>query len=82
MHITTITQKGQVTIPAEIRKRLNLKAGDKVIFEKKGDGASLGRIPDFSSLRGILKSKKPYNKKAVREVIGKYLAQRYLKTLK
>jgi len=29
---TTITQKGQVTIPAQIRKVLNLKRGDQVKF--------------------------------------------------
>jgi AbrB family looped-hinge helix DNA binding protein len=36
--ITTITTKGQVTVPAEIRKMLNIAVGDKVYFtevEKK-----------------------------------------------
>jgi antitoxin PrlF len=33
-----ITVKGQVTLPAAIRKRLNVKPGDRVIFrEKDGD---------------------------------------------
>ena len=30
--ITTVTQKGQVTIPAEIRKALKLQARDRVEF--------------------------------------------------
>jgi len=30
--LATITAKGQVTIPAEIRKALGLKPGDKVAF--------------------------------------------------
>ncbi len=29
---STITSKGQVTIPAEVRKHLGLKQGDKVSF--------------------------------------------------
>lgn len=33
MHISTLTSKGQATIPAEVRKSLALKAGDKVTFE-------------------------------------------------
>jgi len=36
--ITTITKKGQVTVPAEIRRILNIAVGDKVYFtevEKK-----------------------------------------------
>ena len=31
--ITTMTQRGQVTIPAEVRRLLNLKPKDKVAFE-------------------------------------------------
>jgi AbrB family looped-hinge helix DNA binding protein len=33
MLISTLTSKGQATIPSEVRKSLQLKAGDKVIFE-------------------------------------------------
>ena len=32
MEISRVSSKGQVTIPIDIRKRLNLKEGDKVIF--------------------------------------------------
>ena len=33
----TLTSKGQITIPADIRKQLNLEAYDKVYFEVKED---------------------------------------------
>lgn len=29
----TVTSKGQVTIPGELRRALNIKSGDKVAFE-------------------------------------------------
>lgn len=32
MELAKLTTKGQITIPAEIRKRLNVQAGDKVVF--------------------------------------------------
>ena len=32
MEVARITTKGQITIPVEIRKRLGVKDGDKVIF--------------------------------------------------
>jgi AbrB family looped-hinge helix DNA binding protein len=32
MDLAKITAKGQITIPIQIRKKLNLKEGDKVIF--------------------------------------------------
>jgi looped-hinge helix DNA binding domain, AbrB family len=32
MTSSTVTSKGQVTIPAEVRRQLSLKSGDKVAF--------------------------------------------------
>lgn len=32
MELAKITTKGQITIPMQIRRKLNLKDGDKVIF--------------------------------------------------
>ena len=32
-YITTVTQKGQVTIPGELRKALRIEPKDKVAFE-------------------------------------------------
>lgn len=37
MDTSTLTQKGQVTIPAGIRKRLGLRMGDRVAFLQEGD---------------------------------------------
>ena len=33
--ISKISEKGQITIPKEVRERLNLLPGDKVCFEIK-----------------------------------------------
>jgi AbrB family looped-hinge helix DNA binding protein len=35
---TTLTQKGQVTIPKHLRDQLGLKPGDKLSFELNRDG--------------------------------------------
>lgn len=32
MELAKVTSKGQITIPLEIRKKLGLKEGDKVLF--------------------------------------------------
>jgi len=37
MEIAKITSKGQITIPAEIRKDLGLGSGDKLAFLKYGN---------------------------------------------
>ena len=56
MESATITSKGQITIPLEIRKQLNLSAGDTVQFIQ-GKSGRFELIPcnaSLSSLRGIL----------------------------
>ena len=34
----TVTSKGQVTIPKEVRDRLGLRAGDEIAFEEQPGG--------------------------------------------
>ena len=36
--ISSVSRKGQVTIPKEARRRLKLKPGDKVVFLIREDG--------------------------------------------
>ena len=42
MELAKITTKGQITIPIEIRKKLKLKDGDKVIFIEQGGKIIMG----------------------------------------
>ena len=38
MEIAKVTSNGQITIPSDIRRRLNIKDGDKVLFLEGDDG--------------------------------------------
>ena len=38
MEIAKVTSNGQITIPSDIRRRLNIKDGDKVLFMEGDDG--------------------------------------------
>ena len=38
MPIATMTSKGQLTVPAEVRERLGLRAGSRVTFAETGPG--------------------------------------------
>jgi AbrB family looped-hinge helix DNA binding protein len=53
-----LTSKGQTTIPAPVRDALNLKPGDKIIYELEGDRATLRRWHGAAALKGILAAKK------------------------
>lgn len=56
MAIATVTSKGQITLPIELRKSLHLATGDRVEFFSQSDGtvslrALTGSIRD---LKGIV----------------------------
>lgn len=81
---TSITSKGQVTIPKDIRKALGLKAGDRVEFVADGDKAILYPVQgDLLSLKGVLKpyfkNKKPLSAVEMREAAKEYIADRHPK---
>lgn len=38
MNLAKISSNGQITIPVEIRRLLNLKSGDKILFLQKQNG--------------------------------------------
>ena len=57
MSTSTVTSKGQTTIPKDVRERLNLQPGDRLEFVIDEDGRVLV-LPasiDASALAGILK---------------------------
>jgi antitoxin PrlF len=51
----TVTSKGQLTLPVEVRRRLGIEPGDKVAIALDGEnGARLRRIKyDIDSVRGM-----------------------------
>ena len=70
---STITAKGQTTVPVEIRQHLGLEPGDMIEFVKASDGSV--RIEpvkvDLRSLRGSLRAfvKKPITLKAMQAAV-------------
>lgn len=82
MLITSITQKGQVTIPVPIRKKLNLKRGQKLEFTEKNGKVIAEPIPDFFSFRGALRGKRALTNREIEKIAAKGAVKRYLKTLR
>jgi antitoxin PrlF len=56
MSLSTLTRKGQTTIPKDIRERLGLKPGDRIRFMVNPDGSVTLVAVNLSvkQLRGIL----------------------------
>ncbi|NLL59176.1 MAG: AbrB/MazE/SpoVT family DNA-binding domain-containing protein [Firmicutes bacterium] len=59
--ITTVTKKGQVTIPRIVREKLQINCGDKVefTFNKQGQVVLQPVKTNLDDLYGILKNEKP-----------------------
>jgi antitoxin PrlF len=55
---STVTRKGQTTIPGKIRKALQIKPGDRLEYVVEGDHATIRVHPGTRSLKGALASKK------------------------
>ncbi len=58
MKAYAITPKGQVTIPVSLREELDLKPGDKIIYEKSSGGilikpAKKNMLDDFGFMKNL-----------------------------
>ena len=76
VYSSTITSKGQATIPAPIRKLLELQPGQRIIFEENGQGVVIKTHSQLvNELAGSLKTKIKWNKKKAFEAVGNMLAE-------
>lgn len=57
MH-STVTKKGQTTIPGAIRRALRIKPGDRLQYQIEGDSVIFRIHPGIMSLKGALASAK------------------------
>lgn len=55
--ISTVTTKGQITIPMVIRKRYNIHPNDKIDFIVEGDRIILSPVKTLRDLRGVVTGK-------------------------
>ena len=81
--LSVLTRKGQVTVPAEIRRVLNLKEGDKLIFslENRADGQIILRpIRSVAEMTAgaITPRRRPEDIRALREAAWDEVAEEAL----
>jgi len=69
--ISTISSKGQVTIPKQVRKRLHLEPGDKVEFlvDTEGSATILPVTQDITRLKGMVQAKRPVSIEEMNQAI-------------
>ncbi|HET9769145.1 MAG TPA: type II toxin-antitoxin system PrlF family antitoxin [Thermoanaerobaculia bacterium] len=79
MPSSTLTSKGQITLPKEIRESLSLGPGDRVAFRLREDGVveMLPETVDVMDLCGVFKPKvRGVTVEAMNEAIRKAASRR------
>ena len=74
---TTVTEKGQVTIPQEIRHIIGLQPGDRVCFEVEGEVVKMRRASSkiLQWFGSVTPRNKPEDFREVREAFEKAVAE-------
>jgi AbrB family looped-hinge helix DNA binding protein len=80
MPISVLNPKGQMTIPKEIRKALNLRPSEKVIIVAEGNQAIIqplrGNLLDIGGSVKTTNREKPIDFKKVRDEVKKRVARK------
>ncbi|MEW6173673.1 MAG: AbrB/MazE/SpoVT family DNA-binding domain-containing protein [Bacillota bacterium] len=79
---TRVTSKGQITVPAAVRQKLNVKPGDDLLFEVENGEARVRVIQRkrLTELYASLPAKRPYpGKDGVRREVAEEVARRILR---
>lgn len=80
----TLTSKGQITLPKEIRDRLGLDAGSMLDFQLLADNTITARTvkPDARRIRGLLTSPHatPPTTQQMDEAVAKHLRDKHAPT--
>ncbi len=72
-----VTSKGQVTIPAEVRKALGVGPGDDLVFEAKAGYAVVRKRKTIEEVAGRLRkyAGRRLDPEAEKEAVGRYLRE-------
>jgi AbrB family looped-hinge helix DNA binding protein len=72
-----ITSKGQITLPKEVRRLLNVDAGAVVVFEKEDDKVIVRTAKTLREFKGFLKGKSaPTDFDVMRDTAKKHLGDK------
>lgn len=75
-YAVSITSQGQISIPAEIRRKLGLSKKSKAIVSVANGNVMIEPVKDFLELAGSLKNvqKAKVSFRKMREAFGQYLS--------
>lgn len=75
MALSTVSSKGQITLPAKIRSVFGINSKDKVQFIIRDNEIILKPMKSFRELRGSIPFKKGDSRKKVAEAVAKHVME-------
>ena len=79
--ISTVTSKGQITIPKPIRTFLNIKPSDKIDFSIENGKVILKTITTLKDFRGAVPAKEHSSIEIERREVKKEIAKNIIKEM-
>ena len=79
IEIGTVSARGQIAIPTEIREKMHLKEGEKILFLLEGDSLLLKKVGSISweqITKPLREAKKKIKESEVPELIQKLRKER------
>lgn len=80
--LATVTSKGQVTIPKEIRDFLHIRTNDKLDFVMDGERVMIAPVKTLLDLRGAVQAKGKGDSKQERAIAKAAVAKRVTEEMK
>ena len=74
-----ITSKGQITLPKEVRKLLNVQEGNVIVFERENDKMVIKSAKTLRDFKGLLKdTKKEETFEEIRNIVKTSVVKRVI----
>ena len=77
IYTATITQKGQVTIPVDIRRFLGVSPYERVTFVREANQIYIRPAKSFLDLKGSVRSEKKVSNEKMDKAVLKHIRNQY-----
>ena len=76
-YVTTISQKGQIVVPKEIRDKLKIKPADRLKVTIKEKNILIERLSPLDDVVGMFKVDKPITKKDIKTAYATHASEKF-----
>lgn len=77
LYATTISQKGQVVVPKDIRKKLKIKPSTVFSVYLDGGAIVMNPVPDTNEVFGMFKAKKIITKASIKDSFRNHIEKKF-----